>query len=204
MNDDIKKMLENMRRLEQLEEETQKMIPSFEKIEQLKREIEEYSMKSSFGPCKSSEKNKDLFNRGDYPQEYDEMQTRQILKEQVDMRIRMREEDPQSVDYMALEHDINLIDRYLEDRRENRRIFNPHKHQFKDKRLHKRICEHISLACEFVDEDNEREALERNMLEAFVVVFNTFMTEAISSTYSSPKKHDKLIEFLSSLMTEYL
>ena len=62
MNDDIKKLLENMRILEQLEEDTQKMIPSFEKIEQLKREIEEYFLEDLFELCESSEQNKDPFN----------------------------------------------------------------------------------------------------------------------------------------------
>lgn len=63
MNDDIKKVLENMRILEQLEEEAQKMIPSFEKIKQIKKEAEEYLMEDPFEPCESLEENKDSFNQ---------------------------------------------------------------------------------------------------------------------------------------------
>ena len=77
-------------------------------------------------------------------------------------------------------------------------INNPLDYNFRDKVVDKWIKEEVELAVEFIDSDEDRRALERNVLNTIVEILNTIMTNLDNT------KQSRIKDKIKSYMTEYL
>jgi len=83
----------------------------------------------------------------------------------------------------------------------NNTINNPLNHTFKNKSFDKMVKRSIRLACEFIDDEKDRKALERNVLETYVVNINQLIAKLLDNKSVTAAEFEELTK---SFMTEYL